>query len=76
MLIVLPGALPDPSVAAELARQLPGRAPVLHAWLQAGQARSEAFDVRAQGCTPYEAWRLERAHRLDSVNPKSTRKPS
>jgi UPF0176 protein len=26
--------------------------------------------------SPDEAWRLERAHRLDSVNPKSNRKPS
>ncbi|SAI71767.1 Uncharacterized protein conserved in bacteria [Bordetella ansorpii] len=61
MLIVIPGALPPASVAPELAKRLPKQAPALHAWLQAGQARSEPFDVRAQGCTPLEAWQLERA---------------
>ena len=61
MLIVIPGALPDLSVAGELARHLPQRAPVLHAWLQAGRAESESFDVRAQGCTPFEAWQLGQA---------------
>jgi len=61
MLIVIPGALPPAPVAAELAKRLPQQAPTLHAWLRAGQARPQAFDVRAQGCTPYEAWQLEQA---------------
>ena len=61
MLIVIPGALPPPPVAAELARLLPQRAPLLHAWLQAATARVEGFDARAHGCTPYEAWQLEQA---------------
>lgn len=61
MLIVIPGALPPASVAPELAKRLPKQAPALHAWLQAGRAQSEAFDARAQGCTPFEAWRLEQA---------------
>jgi len=61
MLIVIPGALPAPSVAAELARRLPQQAPTLHAWLQAGAGRAEPFDVREQGCTPYEAWLLQQA---------------
>ncbi|WP_144633562.1 hypothetical protein [Bordetella genomosp. 13] len=61
MLIVIPGALPPASVAPELAKRLPKQAPALHAWLQAGQAQAEAFDVHAQGCTPFEAWRLEQA---------------
>src|SRR6185437_366272 len=38
MLIVLAGALPDASIASELARHLPQRAPTLHAWLTMGQA--------------------------------------
>jgi len=61
MLIVIPGALPSLPVAAELARLLPKRAPVLHGWLQAAAAQVESMDVRAQGCTPYEAWQLEQA---------------
>lgn len=61
MLIVLPGALPDPSVASELAKHLPQRAPTLHAWLQLGQAVSAPYDLRTQGCTPFEAWQLEQA---------------
>jgi len=61
MLIAIPGALPPLPVAAELARLLPQRAPVLHGWLQAGVAHVAAFDPREHGCTPYEAWQLERA---------------
>lgn len=61
MLIVIPGALPSLPVAAELARLLPQRAPVLHGWLQAATAQLDGSDVRAQGCTPYEAWQLEQA---------------
>ncbi|KGD87880.1 hypothetical protein JL37_25190 [Achromobacter sp. RTa] len=61
MLIVIPGALPALPVAAELAKLLPERAPTLHAWLQAGAARPEAFDVRAHGCTAFESWQLARA---------------
>lgn len=61
MLIVIPGALPPATVAAELAKRLPQQAPALHAWLQAGHAHAQAFDVHAHGCTPYEAWQLEQA---------------
>ncbi|HYG45647.1 MAG TPA: hypothetical protein VEA17_22195 [Bordetella sp.] len=61
MLIVIPGALPPLPVAAELARLLPQRAPVLHGWLQAGSARVAGFDPRLHGCTPFEAWQLEQA---------------
>ena len=61
MLIVIPGALPSLPVAAELARLLAQRAPVLHGWLQAATAQVETFDTRAQGCTPFEAWQLEQA---------------
>ncbi|QEK92569.1 hypothetical protein E2544_12410 [Achromobacter insolitus] len=61
MLIVIPGALPALPVAAELAKHLPERAPTLHGWLQAGAARPQAYDLRAQGCTPYESWQLDRA---------------
>ncbi|HEY0293744.1 MAG TPA: hypothetical protein VGC69_00265 [Bordetella sp.] len=61
MLIVLPGALPDSSVASELAKHLPQRAPTLHAWLLMAQAQAESCDLRVRGCTPYEAWQLEQA---------------
>ncbi len=61
MLIVLAGALPDASIASELARHLPQRAPTLHAWLTMGQAEWRGHDPHAQGCTPFEAWQLEYA---------------
>lgn len=61
MQIVIPGALPSLPVAAELARLLPERAPTLATWLQAATPQVASFDVRAHGCTPYEAWQLERA---------------
>ncbi|OZI34162.1 hypothetical protein CAL29_11475 [Bordetella genomosp. 10] len=62
MLIVLPGALPaSPPIAGELAKRLPTAAPTLHAWLRAADARAAGFDPHDAGCTPYEAWQLERA---------------
>ena len=61
MLIVIPGALPELPVAAELAKLLPERAPTLHGWLQAAAARPQAYDLRAHGCTAFESWQLERA---------------
>jgi len=62
MLIVLPGALPaSPPIADELAKRLPSTAPTLHAWLRAADARATHFDPHEAGCTPYEAWQLERA---------------
>ncbi|WP_233237567.1 hypothetical protein [Bordetella sp. LUAb4] len=62
MLIVLPGALPaSPPIADELAKRLPSTAPTLHAWLRAADARASHFDPHEAGCTPYEAWQLERA---------------
>lgn len=62
MQIVIPGALPPIPVASELARLLPERAPILLGWLQAATAKQEGIDVRAQGCTPYEAWQLGHAN--------------
>ncbi|MVW80695.1 hypothetical protein [Bordetella sp. 02P26C-1] len=61
MQIVIPGALPPLSVAGELGRLLPERAPVLLSWFQAATAQAENFDLRALGCTPFEAWQLEQA---------------
>lgn len=70
MLIVIPGALPALPVAAELAKLLPERAPALHVWLQAGAARTEPYDLRAHGCTAFEAWQLRRAgHRPEAGLP-------
>ena len=57
MLIVIPGALPALPVAAELAAAARAR-PALHVWLQAGAARTEPYDLRAHGCTAFEAWQL------------------
>lgn len=70
MLIVIPGALPALPVAAELAKLLPERAPALHVWLQAGAARAQPYDLRAHGCTAFEAWQLRRAgHRPEAGLP-------
>jgi len=61
MQAVIPDALPDASVAPELARAWPARAPTLLAWLRAAPARVERVDPLADGCTPFEAWQLRRA---------------
>ncbi len=59
MHIVLPGALPDPGAATELASRLPEAAPTLARWL--AHARAETLDSRAADtrCTPLEHWLLE-----------------
>lgn len=61
MQLVIPGALPATAVAGELARHLPEHAPTLNQWLTQGQARVQAFDVHAQGCTAYEGWQVRAA---------------
>jgi len=58
MQIVLPGALPDPGEARELAAHLPKAAPTLARWLGQGQARVFPADPARACCTPYEQWRL------------------
>ena len=69
MLIVIPGALP-PSPWPPSWLLLPERAPALHVWLQAGAARAEPYDLRAHGCTAFEAWQLRRAgHRPEAGLP-------
>lgn len=58
MRIVLPGALPDPREARELAAYLQKTAPTLHGWLSRSHARILAADPGASGCTAYEQWLL------------------
>jgi len=59
MHIVLPGALPDPGAATELASRLADTAPTLARWFARARAdilASHAADTR---CTPLEHWLLE-----------------
>ncbi|HEU0231567.1 MAG TPA: hypothetical protein VFR20_13450 [Burkholderiaceae bacterium] len=58
MQIVLPGALPDPGEARELAAHLPKAAPTLACWLGQSQARIFSTDPAGVRCTPYEQWLL------------------
>jgi hypothetical protein len=59
MQIVLPGALPDPREARELASHLPDTAPTLVHWLQQSRAVITAADPARAGCTAYEQWLLK-----------------
>lgn len=61
MLIVLPGALPSSPVSASLAARLPSIAPTLVAWMAQSRREIRPFDIRRNGCTPYEGWLLEQA---------------
>ncbi|TAL91169.1 MAG: hypothetical protein EPN46_09325 [Candidimonas sp.] len=58
MQIVLPGALPDPSEARELAPHVLTAAPTLSHWLRLGRASTTLSDPAAAGCTCYEHWLL------------------
>ena len=58
MRIVLPGALPGPTIAAELLSHLPAAAPRLIKWLENSQATHVAADPEQTRCTPLEAWQL------------------
>jgi hypothetical protein len=59
MRIVLPGALPDPPEARELAAHLQRNAPTLAHWFSRARAHSQLADPANTGCTPYEYWQLE-----------------
>ncbi|MFC4299009.1 hypothetical protein ACFO0J_13245 [Castellaniella hirudinis] len=59
MHIVIPGALPEPEVAAELAPHLAQRAPTLARWLGLGTPRSTACPAADTWCTPLEHWLLQ-----------------
>ncbi|HWL29967.1 MAG TPA: hypothetical protein VNQ97_13780 [Burkholderiaceae bacterium] len=58
MRIVLPGALPDPREARELAPYLQKSAPTLHGWFSASHAQILPADPDTAGCTAYEQWLL------------------
>lgn len=59
MHIVLPGALPDPGAAPELAARLPQTAPTLARWLEHAQPRIQPSHAADTRCTPLEHWLLE-----------------
>ena len=61
MQIVIPGGLPPPPYAAELAKYLPEHAPSLVDILGHTRTRMEDFDPIAAGCTTFEAWQLAQA---------------
>ncbi|NYT77065.1 hypothetical protein H0A71_08685 [Alcaligenaceae bacterium] len=58
MQIVLPGALPDPREARELAQYLPKTAPTLFTWLSHAKPHRLAADPVHSGCVPHEKWQL------------------
>lgn len=60
MQIVLPGALPDTSIAHELTSHLEKNAPQLVAWLERAQAEVIPASPEDTLCTPYEYWLLRR----------------
>lgn len=60
MQIVLPGALPDASIAQELAPHLEKNAPQLVAWLGRAHAKTISAPPADTLCTPFEYWILER----------------
>ncbi|QEI05930.1 hypothetical protein FXN63_08790 [Pigmentiphaga aceris] len=66
--LVLPGTLPPPNIAGDLAKALhapvsptPGSSPVFSAWLSRAKPVVSEFDISQQGCSPYEGWWLTRA---------------
>jgi len=58
MRIVLPGALPEPREAAELAAYLTKSAPNLVRWMARARHRELPADPAATGCMPHEYWQL------------------
>ncbi|CAM5214018.1 Phosphoglycerate mutase OS=Castellaniella defragrans OX=75697 GN=HNR28_000279 PE=4 SV=1 [Castellaniella defragrans] len=58
MHIVLPGALPDPEVAADLAPHLTQHAPTLAHWFLYATAQLTASRAADTWCTPLEHWLL------------------
>ena len=60
MQIVLPGALPDASIAQELAPHLEKNAPQLVAWLGRAHAKTIPAPPADTFCTPFEYWILSR----------------
>lgn len=59
MHIVLPGALPDPEVAAELAPHLTQHAPTLAGWFLYATAKLTPSPAADTWCTPLEHWLLQ-----------------
>ena len=60
MQIVLPGGLPDATIASELASHMEKSAPRYTGWLGRAQAVITVADPVKTFCTPYEYWLLQR----------------
>lgn len=58
MQIVLPGALPEPREAGELAAYLIKNAPTLAQWLARARHKQYAADPSDTACLPHEYWQL------------------
>ncbi|MYN14649.1 hypothetical protein GSY71_16030 [Pusillimonas sp. TS35] len=58
MRIVLPGALPGPREAGELAAHLTTHAPALQRWLARARPRVIKANPADTGCLPHEYWQL------------------
>ena len=68
LVLVLPGALPPSTIAADIAAALrapasptPGSSPVFTGWLSRAKSSISSFDIAQQGCSPHEGWWLARA---------------
>lgn len=61
MQIVLPGALPDPSIASQLAGHLPTVAPSFCRWLELARPARFSCQPSVDGCTAFERWQIETA---------------
>src|SRR5690606_13374949 len=60
MQIVLPGALPDASIAHALTSHMAQQAPRFTGWLEHARAEVTPADPGQTYCTPYEYWLLRR----------------
>ncbi len=59
MYIVISGAWPEPSLAAELAQHIEKQAPTLARWLSAGKVNIQTCDPIETKCIPIEHWQLQ-----------------
>lgn len=73
MRIVLPGALPDPAVSAELLKHLPEASPRLVKWLENSRAKTLQADPAQHFCTPLEFLQLQQhGFEITAQTPAST----
>jgi len=58
MQIILPGALPDPTLARALQTHIQTAAPTLQRWRARGRTHRSSVNTAQTGCTAYEQWQL------------------